>query len=699
MQIINVKSNDPQTGKDNEYNTSIIISSSHEFKSEKCLLKIKAQEYLSKFFQEINCHEYDLNIKDIIDWYSNLDEQTKIGITSFNNSELIRLLCNEIILDKIEKTKPEPNDELKSETKNKKTNIYGDMITQEQYESESLPPLAKNAVFQGLKNKKESTADTDNKEEQYINKNKIKEEDLLENTKICSLRDDADILIFSIDSNKLEECLNFFSKKGSNIKPIIPEKINNAWHITLPDFNNLPETLSFCQLISSIFILLHFEYKCNNTNKAFEMPFCKDLRKFSHINEFKINELLEKKVDVTNDIFNEHNSTFIAKTCSNYFIKKYSNDKKFNSEEFDNFNIKFLKNLKNKFFKSKPNDKKLKILFEKISFYSLRDVMNSRQFIYLKIRNFLLKYNELSQKIDSTYSNIISNNKILKSKRKKYLKGTKKLLKKILGRKIKIVEYGSFFTGLCTEYSDMDILIFAEGIKNEKKYLEDLETALKKIKKEKNIKNLKINAILDTRNSPPVIKIEYDISEEINFSLKNLDAKKDDLNKINIDITCTNDIKRVENTKKTVEIIIYSLKKYKQLRTVVLYLKTFFRMHHMYSTYKGGINSLSLFCLARNILVTYERDHFDVNLFSKEKLLFFISEKFGHYKYNYGINKDGYDYTLKGKEIVEKEEDQRLIIKSPVDNEKNIAYGSFNSRKIIETFHLLFVYINKINSI
>ena len=702
MEIINVKSNDLQNEKDNEYNTSIIISSSHEFKSEKCLLKIKAQEYLSKFFQEINCHEYDLNIKDIIDWYSNLDEETKIGITSFNNSEFIRLLCKEIILDKIKKTEPTPKDELKSETNIIKTTIYADPSKEEQFEqkqSENENSFRENTEYQELQINKKSTTDTQDKEEQCINKNIIKEEDLLENTKICSLREDADILIFSIDSNKLEECLNFFPKKGSNIKPIIPEKINNAWHITLPDLNNLPETLSFCQLISSIFILLHFEYKCNNTNKTFEMPFCKELTKFSQSNELKINELLEKKIDVTNDIFNEYNSTFIAKTCSNYCNEKYSNDKIFNSEEFDNFNIKFLKNLKNKFFKSKPNEKKLKILFEKISFYSLKDVMNSRHFIYLKIRNFLLKYNELSQKIDSTYSNIISNNKILKSNRKKYLKGTKKLLKKILGRKIKIVEYGSFFTGLCTEYSDMDILIFAEGIKDEKKYLEDLGTALEKIKKEKNIKNLKINPILDTRNSPPVIKIEYDISKEINFSLKNLDAKKDDLNKVNIDITCTNDIKRVENTKKTVEIIIDSLKKYKQLRTVILYLKTFFRIHDLYSTYKGGINSLSLFCLARNILLTYERDHFDVNLFSKEKLLFFISEKFGHYKYNYGINKDGYDYTLKDKEIVEKKEDQRLIIKSPVDNEKNIAYGSFNSSKIIDKFHLLFVDINKINFI
>lgn len=197
----------------------------------------------------------------------------------------------------------------------------------------------------------------------------------------------------------------------------------------------------------------------------------------------KINELLEKNVDVTNDIFNEYNTTFIAKKCSNYYIKKYSKDKKFNSEELDNFNKKILKILKNNFLKSKSNKKKLKKLFEKISFYNLRDLKNSRYFIYLNFRNYLLKYNELSQKIDSTYRTIIYNNQILEPFRKKYLKETKRMLEKILGSKIKIVEYGSFFTGLCTEYSDMDLLIFVEEIKDEKKFLEDLETALEKIRK------------------------------------------------------------------------------------------------------------------------------------------------------------------------------------------------------------------------
>ena len=170
MEITKIISNEYHTGKD----TSIIISSRHEFESENYLLKIKAPEYISKFFQEINDHEYDLNIKDIIDWYSNLDEQTKIGITSFNSSELIRLLCNEIILDKIEKIKPAPNEELKSETKNIKTSIYNDISKQEQYESEREPSLSKDIFLQKSEINKKSTEDTENEKEQYINQNIIK---------------------------------------------------------------------------------------------------------------------------------------------------------------------------------------------------------------------------------------------------------------------------------------------------------------------------------------------------------------------------------------------------------------------------------------------------------------------------------------------------------------------------------------------
>jgi DNA polymerase sigma len=246
---------------------------------------------------------------------------------------------------------------------------------------------------------------------------------------------------------------------------------------------------------------------------------------------------------------------------------------------------------------------------------------------------------------------------------------------------------------LSTELSDIDIQIYDEKIKDERKFGKYLKKVLKN-------ENLNIEAHLKNKNAPPVITISYDISEEyltgINFSDKYSDGIED-LKKIKIDITFTSDTERVKNTKETVRIIKETLKRYKQLKPIILYLKIFFKKHELYSTYKGGINSLSIFCIARNILVTYEKYGFDVNLFPKEKILFLITEKFGNYNYQYGIDKDGFDYTLKDKEIVEKEEDLRLIIKSPVDNEKNIAYGSFKSREIIEKFHLLFDYINKNN--
>ena len=689
IKLIKVHSNDFQPVKDR----SILISLSHKFKTEDQFLKFKAPDYISKFFQEINGHECDLNIGKIVSWYSKLDEQTKTKITSFNSSELIQLLRNEIIMEKTRKTKPAPKDELKSETQNIKTSNFDDIPTQElfyqeQYESES--DLVKDTEFQNLKSNEETTKDTENEEEQYINKNLIKEEDWSKITIACSLEGYTDTLIFNTELSKLEECLNCFPKEYSTIRPIIPKLINNTWHITLPDWTNLLETLSFCQIMACVFILLHYEYYFH-TGKTYEMPFYKELSRISLDNEVIINELFKNKVDVTNDIFNQYNSFLIAKKCTYNYIKRYSpKDQNFDSDELFNFNINILKNIKNEISEYNSNKEKLKILFRKISFYSLEDIINSKHFTYYEIKIFLINYNGFPQEIDAIYRNIQYNNKILEPIRKEYLEKTKRLLKKILGPQIKIVEFGSSFTGLSTELSDMDILIYDEKIKDEIKYGENLQKVLGN-------ENLNIEAHLENKNAPPVIIISYDISEEyltgINFS-GYLDGIKD-LKKIKIDITFTSDTGRVKNTKETVRIIKETLKRYKQLKPIILYLKIFFKKHELYSTYKGGINSLSIFCIARNILVTYEKYSFDVNLFPKEQILFLITEKFGNYKYQYGIDKDGFDYTLKDKEIVKNQKDLRLVIKNPIDNEKNIAEGSFRSNQIIEKFYFLFINIKK----
>ena len=689
LKIIKVDSNEFQPVKDR----SIIISSSQKCKTEVHLLKFKAPDYISKFFQEINDHEYDLNIGEIISWYSELDEQTKTEITSFNNSELIQLLCNEIIMDKTIKPKPEPKDEPKSETNSITTSNYDNTPTQElldqeqeQYKSDSY--FVKDTEFQNLITNEETTKDTENGEELYINKNLIKEEDLFKNTKACSLKDDPDTLIFNIEPNKLEEYLNCFPKEGSTIKPIIPKLINNTWHITLQDWTNLLESLSFCQIMASIFILLHFQYYCH-TGEKFEMPFYKELRRISQDNELTINELCRINFDV-NAIFNQYNSFFIAYKCTNNYMNTYiPKDTNFDSVELCVFNINILKNLKKNISKYNTNKENLENLFRIISFYSPKDIINSKHFIYNEIKNYLINYNVNDQEIDATYRNIQYNNKILEPIRKECLEKTKRLLKKKLGPQIEIVEFGSSSTGLSTEFSDMDILIYDEKIENEKKFGEYLKNALKK-------ENLNIEDHLDNLHAPPVITITYYVSEEYftrnNFAVKYLYGIED-LNKIKIDITFTKDNKRVENTKETVRIIKETLKRYKQLKPIILFLKTYFKKHKMYSTYKGGINSLSIFCLARNIFVTYEKYGFDVNLFPKEKILFLITEKFGNYNYQYGIDKDGFDYTLKDKEIVKNEKDLRLVIKNPVDNEKNIAIGCYLAKEIIERFKFLFIKI------
>ena len=691
VEVIEKNYKDIQSEKD----TSITISSSHEFRSEKYLYKITAPYYLSIFFQEIKDFEHDLNIKEIISWYSNLDEQTKIGITSFNNRELVRLICNNLIIYNYIKSKSPPKKELKPENKKPKTSINNnnnnpteELIQQfeedkgKEKEKEDL--YEENNEYQNLENNEETTTkpDTENEKEQF------KKEDFLKYTKICSLKDNADTLIFNIESKELEECLNYFPKKESTIKPIIPKIIDNEWNITLPDSKML-KTLSFCQIIPIIFILLHFEYYVS-TEKAYEMPFLEELREFFKDNKLIKKELLNNKVDVTNDIFNLNNSSFIVQKCSYNYIKKYSTeDQEFSSEQVYKCFKNIFKNLKKKFFSElKANEEKLKILSEKISYYTFEDLINSEQFIYSEIRNDL----KLNQNIDDFYMNINNNTEKLKEIKNIYLEKTKNILKAILGQKIDIIDYGSYATDLSTEFSDMDILLFDEEIKDEIQYGNNL---INKLNEKKNLLN--INNISPLKNNN-LITISYDVSKEkvlneINFSLKYLDDNKVDLNNINIDITFTNDKIKVEKAKENIKIIKNSIKKYKQLRPVILYLKTFFRTQKAYQIYKGGINSISLYCLARNILVTYEKNHFNVNSFSNGLILFYISEKFGHYHYLFGIDKDGNDYPLNSQE--KGKGNPRFVIKNPVDNKNNVASGFHEPNKIIEKFSLLFNHIKE----
>ena len=64
------------------------------------------------------------------------------------------------------------------------------------------------------------------------------------------------------------------------------------------------------------------------------------------------------------------------------------------------------------------------------------------------------------------------------------------------------MEYGSYFTDLSTEFSDIDILIVYEEEKDEEKYGVDLVKVLGEIKEKSNLKKLYVSSHLQNTNSP-----------------------------------------------------------------------------------------------------------------------------------------------------------------------------------------------------
>ena len=668
--------------------------SSNEINLEKYLLKYKASN-INSLFHRLKDFTKDRDIQEVLDWYSNFDGATKREITSYKSKKLIdfigQLYLKEMDISNKVNTKnycDKEQDIYDKKPSEEKSDFYNEMDNYDEGKKSD-------------ENDVKSTEETEKKEETDLNENN---EDFLKCIKICSLEDVTDTLIFSIETNELKEYFNHFFKGDSKIKPIKPKIINNELYIILSKWDNLQ---SFLQIIVCTLILLHYEYYLL-TKKLNEMPFFKKLEIFFQENESKIKEFIGKKVDVTNEIFIRHNLIFLAGKCTdNYFEKYYNKEMQFDKNDLFMFNIKILEKLKKNLSKSNTNKKKLKILFKKISFFNLTQLKYAKQFIYFEFRNFLLKYDEPNQNqdLDIFYRNIIYNTEKLKPIKDKYLASIKELLlRNELNKIVEIVEFGSYFTGLATEFSDMDILIVYNDSQEEMEYGNNLFNYLDRIKKEENITNLNIHTILDT--GIKVIKITYDVTDkneldeinDINFSLKYLDAKKDDLKKIKIDITFTNKTERVKKTKESVRIIKESLKKYIQLKPVVLYLKIYYIRQHTYSIYEGGINCISLIYLTRNrlvmleILLKFKNENRNINSFSNLDILLETSNKFGHYDFSYGIDKDGCNYHLNISERVKK----IFVIQNPADNgENNVASGFHNPSDIITKFRLLNNHINE----
>ena len=293
-----------------------------------------------------------------------------------------------------------------------------------------------------------------------------------------------------------------------------------------------------------------------------------------------------------------------------------------------------------------------------------------------------------------------SNISLLKNIQEQHMKKLETFLQEKLSNnyEIKFGHYGSFFTELNIEGSDLDILIYYKKKKEDCDLLKDILTILKEYTPEFEI----IKPILTA--SVPVIKLQIDIKNEIkDLKLKQTSyLEEDDLNKIKIDLTFTENEKDFQNSNETVIYIKNSLQEFSQIKPILQILKRYFKIMGMNKSYTGGLCSYSLFLLVLSFCKCNKQ------CLSPTKLLYYFMENFTYFDYcNYCIDvKSENCYILKEKDNVKIDlnieksiseenssfdtnydlyEKEEIFIVDPI-NSNNVSKSSFRVDEIILTF-------------
>ena len=308
-------------------------------------------------------------------------------------------------------------------------------------------------------------------------------------------------------------------------------------------------------------------------------------------------------------------------------------------------------------------------------------------------------FDSLNKELDNYLSVTNSNMRSLKTLYDEKLNLIENLIKNGLSEnyEIKFGHYGSFFTNVSIEGSDLDILVYYHKRKEESEFYKDILNLLEQ--NENKFQN--ICPILTA--SVPVIKLQIDIKDEIlekEIKLKNASYfEEEDLSKIKIDLTFTENEEEFQHSNEVVTYINKSLEEYPLIKPILLLLKRYFKDMNMNKAYTGGLCSYSLFLLVLSFCKCNKQCE------SATKLLYYFMENFTYFDYcNYCIDVEKENcYILKDKNENEKSVsdgnssydtnyelyENEIYIVDPI-SKLNVSKSSFKVDEIILTFRKAF---------
>ena len=706
-------------------------------------IKNKSNENLDyKSLKPINGEEIRTTV---LNWFSKISQEDKIKISTIQSNWLIKALYQMYLLFiKNNKVSFEPKEEILIFFKNYKEEKKGcsnslisfNLLNFKKISSNDETKFDKKKVEKEINSIEEDSMDNDSPSTYFKCRKSVNhkifqdknylEKEFLNHIKIISLNEEEldtitlDLELLS-DVELLKKYFQFFTNDNYFKDWIYTfENKDGIKNFYLPNWMS-KYNLSFCQVIIGFLeqhILLNYEYFYFNNN-IYEMPnndkiilFHKEIDDMQDqlINKFNNNNKEKEKNDIiiNKNIYNnkkeEKNDIILNENIINN-IDLLNNDKQ-NKEENneklqriisktsmstldDSFSISQYQEEEDSISITSDTTNSSKNRINKISnnisynnnfFYN--DYYYYNNFYYYNFINMIFTYYD--QQI-MNYSTIINNNLSIYNKiKEKYRNEIQNFIKDNFKDKydISFGHYGSYFTGLQIEGSDMDIFILYKSKENNNN-INILTFGNELYSLIRNRNPLYGPFKLPDDVNPPLVILNIDIYDEIIKSPINnffgyINFKE--IEKLKVDLTFNNNEEYFHINEKNVNYVKNAITKYPQIKPVIFVLKRYFKNINMSKVFEGGISSFSIFLLTLNAIKSYLKDNPN-NQIGISQLLFYILKKFSSFDFcHFGIGSDNYDYKLN-----EKNTDESLYILDPITG-KNIAYGKCKGDKLRKAF-------------